>query len=83
MSTDHLPQDTSLKHILTLALQLSDSDKARLIAKLATALGNSLHGTPANPRKSLCGLWRGLELTDQDIAQARHEMWDNFPREDI
>lgn len=37
------------------------------------------------PRRSLEGLWAdlGVEITEEDIAQARREMWGNFPREDM
>lgn len=24
-----------------------------------------------------------IDLTEEDIAEARHEMWSNFPREDV
>lgn len=35
------------------------------------------------PVKSIFGLWadRGINITDEDIAEARREMWGNFPRE--
>jgi Protein of unknown function (DUF2281) len=35
------------------------------------------------PLRSLRGLWRGLniQLTEEDIAEVRREMWDNFPRD--
>ena len=34
---------------------------------------------------SLRGLWAdlGFDVTEEDIRQARQEMWGNFPREDI
>jgi hypothetical protein len=34
-------------------------------------------------RKSYKGLWAdlGISITDEDIAEARQEMWGNFPRE--
>jgi hypothetical protein len=37
------------------------------------------------PRRSLKGLWAdlGVQITEEDIAEARREMWGNFPREDI
>lgn len=37
----------------------------------------------SNPRRSLRGLWKDLniEITEEDIAQARREMWGNFPRD--
>ena len=34
-------------------------------------------------RLSLRGLWRGQELSTEEMDQARKEMWQNFPREDI
>lgn len=42
-----------------------------------------LKSAPAAPRRNVRGLWAdlGIKLTDQDIAEARREMWGNFPRE--
>jgi len=36
-----------------------------------------------NPRRSLRGLWKGLnvDITEEDIAEARREMWGNLPRD--
>ena len=38
---------------------------------------------PKNPRRSLLGLWTDLNvhITEEDIAEARREMWGNFPRD--
>lgn len=38
---------------------------------------------PRRPRRSLEGLWAdlGIEITEEDITQARREMWGNFPRD--
>ncbi len=35
------------------------------------------------PRRSLRGLWKDLNvhITEEDIAEARRQMWGNFPRE--
>ena len=35
------------------------------------------------PRRSLLGLWADLNihLSEKDIAEARREMWGNFPRD--
>lgn len=40
---------------------------------------------PVRPRRSLKGLWAGLgfDITEQDIQEARQEMWGKFPRDDI
>ncbi len=37
------------------------------------------------PLKSVKGMWANLDIniTEEDIAQARKEMWRDFPREDI
>lgn len=39
--------------------------------------------TGKSPRRSLSGLWKdmGFHVTDEDIAEARREMWGNFPRD--
>jgi hypothetical protein len=36
-------------------------------------------------RRSLKGLWAdsGVEVSSEDIAAARREMWGGFPREDV
>jgi EAL domain-containing protein (putative c-di-GMP-specific phosphodiesterase class I) len=36
---------------------------------------------PKEPLRSLMGLWADLNIhiTEEDIAQARREMWGNFP----
>jgi hypothetical protein len=35
------------------------------------------------PRRSLAGLWAdlGVNVSEEDITQARQEMWGNFPRD--
>jgi len=37
------------------------------------------------PCRSLEGLWADfhIDITEEDIAEARSEMWGGFPREDI
>jgi EAL domain-containing protein (putative c-di-GMP-specific phosphodiesterase class I) len=36
-------------------------------------------------RRSLKGLWAdlGVDISAEDIAEARREMWSGFPREDV
>lgn len=43
---------------------------------------NEKNGTK-KPRRNLRGLWKDLniEITEEDIARARREMWGNFPRD--
>ncbi len=38
---------------------------------------------PAQPRRPLFGLFKGFDTTEEEIAEARREMWGNFPRENI
>ena len=37
----------------------------------------------AQPRRSLEGLWAdlGVDITEEEIAEVRREMWGNFPRD--
>ena len=37
------------------------------------------------PRRSVKGIWAdlGVDITEDDVAEVRREMWTNFPREDI
>jgi hypothetical protein len=45
----------------------------------------SLTENPAGrkPLRGAAGLWAGMgfEITEEDIAEARKEMWGNFPRD--
>lgn len=78
-----MEQSVSLDEVLNLAKQLSPVDKIRLFEKLAPEIERDLQVTQITQRKSLRGLWKGVEVTDDDIAEVRHEMWANFPRSDI
>jgi hypothetical protein len=41
--------------------------------------------SPRRPRRSLKGLWAdlGVQISAEDLAEARREMWGGFPREDV
>lgn len=73
----------TLEEALDLVKQLSPLDKARLIERIVPDIERELKAARSTPRKSLRGLWRGLDITEEEIAEARREMWGNFPREDI
>jgi len=73
----------TIEEVLNLAEQLSSLDKVRLIERLAPKIERELKAAWPTPRKSLRGLWKGLDITEEDIAEARCEMWGNFPREDF
>lgn len=73
----------TLEEILQLAQQLSPVDKVRLIEEMTPQIKQELAKQEAVPRKSLRGLWRGLDITDNDMTEMRQEIWHDFPREDI
>jgi len=73
----------TLEEALALVRQLSPVDKARLIERIAPDIEQELKATRPTQRRSLRGLWRGLDITAEDIAQARREMGGNFLHEDI
>lgn len=73
----------TLEEVLDLVKQLSPVDKVRLIERVAPEIEHELAFTTRTPRKSLRGLWRGLDISEEDIAEARREMWGSFPRGDI
>ncbi len=76
-------QTVTLEDVLQLAKQLSAMDKVRLIEQIAPEIERDLQASQPEPRESLRGIWRGLDITDEDIAEARREMWGNFPRDDF
>jgi hypothetical protein len=73
----------TLDHVLKLAEQLSPVDKVRLIERVAPQLERELQAIEDRPRLSLRGLWKGIDVSAEDIAEVRREMWSNFPRADI
>lgn len=76
-----MQQTITLDAVLQLARQLSAVDKIRLFERLAPEIERDLQTT--KPRESLRGLWKGVNVTDEDIAEMRREMWADFPRADI
>lgn len=78
-----MSDQVSLNEVLRMAHRLPLADKVRLIGQIAPQIQRELHAVPGQPRKSLLGLWKGLDITKEDIDQARREMWGQFPREDI
>ncbi|GAA6623082.1 hypothetical protein [Scytonema sp. NUACC26] len=78
-----MAKQVTLEEVLELAKQLSPLDKLRLIERVTPQIKRELTIAQAKPRKSLRGLWRGIDITDEDIVEVRQQMWGNFPREDI
>ena len=73
----------TLDEALAFVRKLSAVDKARLIERMVPDLERELRSARSTPFVSLRGLWRGLDITGEEIDQAREEMWSEFPREDV
>jgi len=41
------------------------------------------HAAPKRPLRDVAGLWKGFDVSPEDIDQGRREMWSSFPREDV
>lgn len=64
--------------------QLPPEQKARLLQDISAALHRDLaEAQPKQPKRSLLGLWAGVDISEADIEDARRDMWDDFPRGDI
>jgi hypothetical protein len=73
----------TLDEIVQLTRQLSLLDKVRLIEQLAPQIEQELKVVQPAELSPLRGLWKGVDISEEEIAEARREMWGNFPREDI
>ena len=73
----------TFENVLEQAKKLPLPDRVRLIEQLAMTMNRELAAAQPVPRQSLRGLWQGLNIADEDIAEVRREMWSDFPREDI
>ena len=73
----------TLEDALAFVRQLSPVDKARLIERMVPDIERELRAAQSTPHVSLRGLWRGLDLTGDEIDQAREELWGEFPRGDV
>jgi len=73
----------SIEEAVVERLKLLPPDKQREVLDFVESLQRKGNGTAREPRESLRGLWAGLgvSITDEDIAEARREMWGNFPRD--
>jgi hypothetical protein len=78
-----MADSVTLEEVLNLAKQLSPLDRIRLIEQITPQLKRDLVVVPSQPRKSLRGIWKGIDITEADIAEVKAQMSSNFPREDI
>jgi hypothetical protein len=80
-------QEPIFEDLLRLAKQLTPGQKLRLIETLAPDLEEPLRQAEGSPQplQSLYGLWKdfGVDISANDIDEARREMWGSFPRDDI
>jgi hypothetical protein len=77
MSTESIEQTVVEK------LRALPPDKQQEVLDFVESLKEEI--LPKHPRRSVKGLWAdlGVDITEEDIAEARREMWSNFPREDF
>jgi hypothetical protein len=69
------------EQVLQSALRLSPRQKAQLAEKLIHDV-TQLFEVP-KPRRSLHGVLKEVSISAEEIDEAQHEMWGNFPREDF
>lgn len=83
--TDNLSRDSyvSLEQAILEAVRALPPDKQYEILDHATRLRDQT--SLKKPLRNVKGLWADLDvsLSAEDIDTARHEMWKNFPRNDL
>ena len=69
----------SIEEAVAAKLRELPADKQQEVLDFASSLGTK----KKRPLKSGYGLWKdlGISISEEDIAEARKEMWGNFPRE--
>jgi hypothetical protein len=72
-----------LETVIGMARGLSPLEKVRLVEEVMTLLEEDLTGRKTGPRHSLYGLLPNADISAEDIAEAREEMWGNFPHRDV
>ncbi|MGK7949489.1 MAG: hypothetical protein AB4368_11985 [Xenococcaceae cyanobacterium] len=69
-----MADSVTLEKVLNLAKQLSPLDKIHLIEQITSQIKRDLVVTPSKPRKSLRGIWKGIDISDEDIAEVKAEI---------
>jgi hypothetical protein len=71
----------SIEETVIRKLRTLNSDQQKEVLTFVESL--SQKDGPRRPLRSLRGLWAdfGVDITEEDIAEARHEMWGKFPRD--
>lgn len=73
----------SFDRVAALVEQLSPRGKIRLVGHIMETLEGDLQTGDKKPKRSLYGLWKDVNVSAEDIDEARQELLKNFPREDI
>lgn len=70
----------SVDEVLAWAAQLPVQERARLAERIIASVVRDLGELPPTPRRSLRGILAdfGPAPSDEDIAEARREMWGNI-----
>ena len=69
--------DSMLTEILNTTRSLSVEEKVQLIRGMTDQVEQDLKGIKKTPKRSLRGIWKGLDITDREIRENRKEMWGN------
>ena len=74
----------TVETLAALARQLPPAQRAKLIEQVAASLAEEA-GEHPTPRRAAYGTLADLhiDVSEEDIAEARRDMLANFPREDI
>lgn len=67
--------------VIVLADRLSPVEKLRLVEWLLARLERDLQAAQPRPGRLTRGMWRGLGISEEEIAEVRRELWGGFPRE--
>jgi hypothetical protein len=72
---------TNLEESLVAKLRSLPPDQQQEVVDFADFLASKTR----RPLINMYGLWKdlGISLSEEDLAEARKEMWGNFPREDF
>jgi len=73
----------SLEEALLSKLRELPPEKQQEVLDFASFL--EVKEKPRPKLRNLRGLWKGMgvDISEEDIAEARKEMWGNFPREEF
>lgn len=75
-------EPTQLGQVVTLALELSPLDQMRLVQQVIARFERDLASQEKRkPKRTLEGLWPDVQVTVDDLADARSELWGGLSSE--